>query len=173
MKDEGSNETLIDFYCGQGMDSAGRKIDAIWQFADHQLEHQHDYIQWLFPLFQPSQTNPQAPRLDRQTAALFSQDENLSNRTLRSLDMMLAFYGFERDGEDVDRSRDFDSRCEYWLRPNDHNHLRLTRIIQFLKQIGQVDIARSLQENLVELGSGPWGRERVSEKTLRIWRDLV
>ena len=56
-----SRNFLIEFYLGQRPDSAGRMIDEILVWDDELLEDTHDYIQWLFPFFEPSPYNPTPP----------------------------------------------------------------------------------------------------------------
>ena len=41
---------LLRFYAGTGPDDRGRFLREIHQWPDDELEHTHDYIQWLFPL---------------------------------------------------------------------------------------------------------------------------
>jgi hypothetical protein len=54
---------LLDFYRGTQLDSSGRMLHEIWDWTDDDLEAIHDFIQWLFPLPEPSQFNPDAPLL--------------------------------------------------------------------------------------------------------------
>jgi hypothetical protein len=48
---------LLAFYRGQAPDDAGRWLKDIWEWDDEQLETTHDFIQWLFPLPEPSRFN--------------------------------------------------------------------------------------------------------------------
>jgi hypothetical protein len=123
-----ANERLLRFYTGKGTDSRGRTIEDIWRFTPDDLEGIHDYIQWLFPLAEPSAFNPDAPLLDEETIATFRSDPELRKRVARSLDVMLAFYRGRRD----------------WLTPQNHNFLRLTRILKSLTALGLEDRAREL-----------------------------
>ena len=52
-----AESALITFYRGSGTDHAGRRIDEILSWDDAALESVHDYIQWLFPLDEPSRFN--------------------------------------------------------------------------------------------------------------------
>ena len=53
----------LDFYRGNGPDSEGRTLAEILAWSDDELEAVHDYIQWLFPLPEPSMFNADAPVL--------------------------------------------------------------------------------------------------------------
>jgi Opioid growth factor receptor (OGFr) conserved region len=58
------NSLIIAFYSGTGPDNRGRYLHEIQQWADDRLEGVHDYIQWLFPLPEPSGFNVAAPVLN-------------------------------------------------------------------------------------------------------------
>ena len=59
---------LTEFYKGTGTDSEGRTIAMIWAYSHNQWEATHDFIQWLFPLPEPSRFNPSAPVLSEKQA---------------------------------------------------------------------------------------------------------
>jgi hypothetical protein len=61
------------------------------------LELKHDYIQWLFPLPEPSPVNPEAPTLTPEAVNGFGSDLALKARLRRALEKMLAFYGIAVD----------------------------------------------------------------------------
>ncbi len=81
---------LTDFYNVKGTDGAGRLITGVWEFSLDERETVHDYIQWLFPLTEPSQFNPDAPLLTADDI------ENIRDTfVLYSYRKMLAFYGLQ------------------------------------------------------------------------------
>ncbi|HEY6287985.1 MAG TPA: opioid growth factor receptor-related protein, partial [Nitrospiraceae bacterium] len=63
------------------------------------LERTHDYIQWLFPLPERSSANPDAPLLSLADIRAFGESEELRSNLVRSLVVMLRFYGLEVSGE--------------------------------------------------------------------------
>jgi hypothetical protein len=85
---------LIRFYRGLAKDPAGRSIDQIWQMTAEELEENHDFIQWLFPLPQRSKYNPKAPVLSQKDIDTFIQDKVLRERVRKSYWLMLRFLGF-------------------------------------------------------------------------------
>ena len=122
---------ILSFYGGAGEDHAGRRWDDILRWPDERLEQVHDFIQWLFPLPEPSPVNPLAPVLDRETIAAFAARPELRANLRASLERMLRFYGLDlRDGPTVTRTANFAARARNWLTPNNHNHLRITRILR-------------------------------------------
>lgn len=163
----------MSFYQG-GRDAEGRTLAEILSWNDERLEAVHDYIQWLFPTRQPSGVNPVAPLVTDATAAAFADDLVLRDRLRTAFDRMLVFYGLHRKGGriEIDPSR-FALRSRVWLRPGNHNHLRLTRILQSLAALGLGDDARALQRCLLEdLCGGPQG-DNVSRRTVEFWRNAL
>jgi hypothetical protein len=164
------SDPAVAFYSG-GRDAAGRTLDEILAWDDDRLEAVHDYIQWLFPTRQPSGVNPFAPLVIDETVRTFVADELLRARLRHALERMLAFYGLRRHGSriDIDAAR-FPARAPTWLNPGNHNHLRLTRMMDSLSALGLRDDALALKRCLLEdVCAGP-GAARVSERTREFWR---
>ncbi len=165
-------DRLVAFYQGDGADSAGRLISEVWAFDHDDLEWHHDFIQWLFPLPQPSRFNAGAPVLTPEAAAAFQASDDLRARLLRSLDMMLAFYGFERAAGAIALAPGFEARVDEWAWPEDHNHLRLSRMIQSLDILGLPGEARSLRAALLKVARA-LGPARISRGTVGHWQSLL
>ena len=136
----------------------------------------HDYIQWLFPLKEPSRANPSAPLLTSEDIAWFRESPPRLEALHRAFDRILAFYGFEAVGSGGDtrirRSSDWPSRSANWLRPANHNHLRLTRIMKSLILLGLSEEARALSLVLLELAGDPKNRA-FSRTTVRLWNEAL
>lgn len=111
---------LARFYMGHGTDGKGRTLEVVLAFSDEDMEEVHDYIQWLFPLPEPSKAQPRTPVMTEADLELFRTDEAIRANVLRSFNRWV----------------DFMEGTTHWLRPRDHNHLRITRIIRFLTLIG-------------------------------------
>ena len=165
------NEQLLRFYRGDGTDNEGRRIADVWRYSLDDLEAVHDYIQWLFPLDERSAFNPHAPLLDAATTAEFRRDDALRGNVERSLEVMLDFYGFAREADRIIRGPAFVERSRQWLRPGNHNFLRLTRILKSLSLLGHEVRAEQLLTCLDEVY-----RERpmvIGSNTVGYWRSAV
>src|SRR5689334_20682072 len=57
----GTMSQIVDFYRGLTIDTEGRLLQDLWNWDDESLEVSHDFIQWMLPLRDPSQFNPDAP----------------------------------------------------------------------------------------------------------------
>jgi hypothetical protein len=164
-----SESAIVRFYEGTGRDHRGRRLDDILALPDEALEHVHDYVQWLFPLDEPSAFNSHAPLVGAADRAAFRDDQALADNLRRSFDRMLGFYGFEWSGGAVRRGKIWPDRSALWLNPYNHNYLRLTRIMKSLALLGQEELARALREALLaEYDRAP---ERIGPTTRSYWQN--
>jgi hypothetical protein len=168
---------VVAFYSG-GVDHRGRTLESILSWTDAELEAVHDYIQWVFPTVARSGVNPSAPYVTTDTVATFAASDELRGALRRSLERMLGFYGLRRAGDgdrvriEIDQAR-FAERARTWLHPGNHNHLRLTRIIQSLAALGLPADAAALQRCLVEDVYGGPGRHLITRDTYEFWKNAV
>lgn len=172
------NNQIVSFYAGRAVDDRGRSLRQIWRWPDEKLERVHDYIQWLFPLTEPSGFNPEAPTLDEEAIHEFRTRPELRTNLRVSFIRMLVFYGFELIEEDPLRvvpSESFHDRSRNWLTSSNHNHLRITRILKSLRLLGLEEEAAAFFRCL----KGLYGKEsvmprpRISEETFSYWRSAV
>ncbi|KAK3616329.1 hypothetical protein LTR22_027109 [Elasticomyces elasticus] len=65
-------------------------------WSDDELEDNHEYIQWLFPIPECSRRqHEEAPPLDPETRDAFHARQELRDRMHRAWKRMMAFYGLE------------------------------------------------------------------------------
>jgi hypothetical protein len=131
---------LVSFYRGVGRDDRGRSLTDVQRQSQHDLEKVHDYIQWMFPLPEPSAANPGAPVLTASDIEEFNTNADLNSALRTSFSVMLTFYGLTLT-EEAGRMRvvpglQFQERSRAWLRPGNHNFLRITRILRCLNTLG-------------------------------------
>ena len=129
------DDRLVRFFRG-GANDAGRTHDEILAWDDGRLEQVHDYIQWLFPLQEPSSANLAAPVLDAASISAIRRDPAMQARLRKGFTRMLKFYGFEQREGTIVEGRAFGNAAAEWLHPGDHNHLRITRILRSLRVLG-------------------------------------
>jgi hypothetical protein len=84
---------LVDFYRGEGTNPEGRSLIDIWAWPDDDLEAVHDFIQWLFPLPEPSRFNPDAPLLTEEDIGAFRSGPLLQANLMKSFERILGFLG--------------------------------------------------------------------------------
>jgi hypothetical protein len=142
---------LHAFLANIGTDGRSRNVEEVLTFSDDELERVHDYIQWLFPLPTRSSAQPNAPALtDGEIAAIRADARALDNLS-RATERMLRFYG----------------RTEWWLTWSDHNHLRISRILQSLRLLTGMDAARRFHDGILSLHEA--AGSPISPHNLRYW----
>ena len=162
--------TLTEFYNGLGRDSEGRTLADLWAYSDGELESVHDFIQWLFPLRDPSRFNPDAPRLTDADIAAFRDNPEMRRNVRRSFDVLLAFLGLRYQEGRVVEAGDFDSKRRVFGRPN-HNWLRITRVLLSLRLLGLDEESLAFFQFLKGLREAP--RSAITDETFRFWRDAA
>lgn len=169
---------IIAFYSGAEPDHQGRYLHEIHRWSDEQLESVHDYIQWLFPLPEPSGFNPTAPILTRESVRDFRTRPELQQKLRISFLRMLKFYGLEihsSERPNVTRSSAFAARATVWLSAGNHNHLRITRILKSVRLLGLELEAKAFFECLAEIYSDEESKPlpAISEETFLFWQEAV
>lgn len=137
-----ASASIVAFLEGEGPDACGRAVFNVLAFNNAEIESHHDFIQWLFPLREPSRAVPDSPVLTDADVEAIKQSGMAQCALAAATDRMDAFY---RDTHD-------------WLMPNDHNHLRITRIIRSLRQLvgdEQADAFRASILSRVEATRAP------------------
>ncbi|XP_029908394.1 opioid growth factor receptor-like protein 1 isoform X2 [Myripristis murdjan] len=156
---QGSGMPNLEFYLGKRPSSPGvvfiYEFHTQWYQKYYKLEHEHTFIQWLFPL-QEKGVNYQASELTEEEIEAFCANNTAKMNLLESYKLMLDFYGIElcsvETGE-VKRAPNWKERF-YNLNHNTHNNLRITRILKCLGTLGfthyQVPLVRFfLEETLI------------------------
>ena len=135
-------DRLIAFWTGVETNQSGHRLRAILDANDDWLEYNHDWVQWLFPLPEPSLAVPESPVLTPLTVACIRNNVEIK-----------ALYW-----EAVGRVSSFYSNTDVWLRYTDHNHKRITRILRSMKLVlGWADAMLFYEhiKSLTELAGNP------------------
>ncbi len=173
-----SNMKIIDFYTNAAPDHRGRYLLGILQWPDELLETSHDYIQWLFPLSERSGFNSHAPTLDAQTIQQFRVRMDLQQNLRRSFLRMLTFYGLRMDESRparVLRAPFFAERSANWLTLGNHNHLRITRILKSMHELGLEVLAAAFLDCLVTIYVQESAKAipSISEESFDFWKGAI
>lgn len=159
--------SILDFYRG-GQNDRGVTLEEIWRWDDAKLESHHDFIQWLFPLKKQSRFNPSAALTDDTVIAAFKQDKSLQDKMVRSLDVMLKFYGFEWSGDQIVMGPHFAKQAQNWLKSGSHNYLRISRILTSLRLHGLESYAGALMHALEQVNKQY--SNQIDPQTFSIWK---
>ncbi|MBS4168266.1 opioid growth factor receptor-related protein [Parachlamydia sp. AcF125] len=159
---------LKSFLRGEGKNRGGHPvtIEEIHRYTYEEKEEKHDFIQWLFPSSQPSAYNPHAPVLTEDLLDELVRDEEVMKNLKKSFLVMLDFYGLKYEKGKVDKASHFETRT-FWIRPGDHNHQRITRILECLGNFGLIEEKKSFLDFLRTLKNEfPHG---ISEVSFKYW----
>ncbi|KAM5256515.1 opioid growth factor receptor-like protein 1 [Ctenodactylus gundi] len=107
-----------------------------WKGDYEKLEHNHTYIQWLFPLREQG-LNFYAKELTTYEIEEFKKTKEAIRRFLLAYKMMLEFFGIklvDKTGN-VARALNWQERFQH-LNESQHNYLRITRILKSLGELG-------------------------------------
>ncbi len=142
---------IIGFLEGKTPDHRGRMLSMLWKQTDDDAENTHDYIQWMFPLDEPSQTVSGAPVLND-----FDIDEVRENQ--------LAIGNLE---ESARWFLGFLERSDHWVTEYDHNHLRITRVIKSLRLLASDEAADEFRDKVIALAGN--NLDSVDEEARDFW----
>ena len=123
---------IVSFLEGKAPDHRGRILAMLLQQTDHQAETTHDYIQWLFPLNEPSRSVNGAPVLTELEIDEIRQISLAQANLAKSARWFLGFL----------------ERNDHWIIKYNHNHLRITRVIKSLRLLAS-DKAADEFKNIV------------------------
>ncbi|WP_160174103.1 NADAR domain-containing protein [Endozoicomonas montiporae] len=146
----------LDFYRSGGrIEGQSHTLAQIRKMTTLQLEGEHQYIQLLFPNEHVSPGNPGAPLLTPEMVQQIESDDELQHEFQNSFDQMLTFWGLERCRNSITVSQEDAEKHALWKGGFNHNHKRITRVLNCLMAFDYKECARNLEAALQ--------RERVND----------
>jgi len=166
---EYNTESLQAFYHGNIPNPNGLFLQDIYTFSNAELEINHSFIQWLFPLQEKSRFNRIAPCLTDEQVFIFQKDSVFKGNLLRSFCIMMEFYGIKVscDDELLFQVIDLEQARKKWLKPYDHNQMRITRIMECMDLFEYGIYASALRTMIRNI---PDIETIVNTETLEYWK---
>ena len=142
---------FLSFLEGTSPDVLGRTLEEIWGYNDAEIEGVHNFIQFIFPTNQKSASMPGVPILTAQDIEAITQSEIAKSNLIKSVDWFVQFL----------------ERNNHWITQYNHNHLRISRMIQSVRLlVGDIeaDFVRSQVMAIVSKS-----KNKVSDKSKAFW----
>ena len=143
---------IVSFLEGKSPDHRGRILAMLLQQTDHQAETTHDYIQWLFPLNEPSRSVNGVPVLTELEIDEIRQISLAQANLAKSARWFLGFL----------------ERNDHWITNYNHNHLRITRVIKSLRLLASDKAADEFRDKVLALAGD--NLNLVDQKARGFWR---
>ena len=126
-----ADKEVIDFYNNNYSQYAPYDIQDIINADFDFWEGCHNFIQWAFPLMEPSNHNPDAPIItDPET--YYSLNKNMVVRLVEKFCSFLGIAIYVENYDEYAFALHYSRIREWWVDGN-HNLLRITRLLKFLK----------------------------------------
>lgn len=156
------------FFRDEEVDYKGRLLSDLLNLSDFWLENNHDVIQLMFPIKQGTKFNRFAPVVQQSDIWDFMEERDLREIHRVCLDRWLTFFGLRREIATLSplKCEGFGPKDYAWLKPRDHNHKRITRILKSLYILGQPELAKSMSSEFTRIAS-MYGE--VEDKTIKHW----
>lgn len=160
----------VTFFEGRTTDDKGRTITDILQYNTVRLECLHDYIQRIFPLQEASKFSDAQQITDSEIDAIAKSKAARTN--IQALyQKMLQFWKI--DDERIARWGKL-TPMRLWNMPNNHNHLRMTRVLKSLKLLRMEQEYMDFSNRIsCLLSMHKVGLAHISKKTANIWAENI
>lgn len=143
---------VLSFLQDTAPDHQGRFLSDILKFNDQQTESTHDFIQWMFPLNEPSSASPDAPIWEHGEMALIRKSSLAAHNLNESTQWFLNFL----------------KRNDHWRVAHNHNHLRITRMIKSVRLLQGDPAANALRDKVLAMAET--SKDEISQTSLQYWR---
>lgn len=136
-----------DFLCNCCPDHRDLMLDDVLAYTAEKFETDHQFIQWIFPLMEPSPFNPHAPVLNKGECAHMRDDPHVSAGLQRAFVFVLKNYGMTWVDGAVLPLADA-SRGWMILQSPSHHDKHVSRVLRSLTLLGMRDEALAMLAHL-------------------------
>jgi len=170
---------LMQFYKGVyegGRNKNNTTLEEVWKFSDYELEHIHNYIQWMFPIVEPDYWNRDTPKLCEADIQEFKTNKSLKTKVAKSLLVISQFWGFDIDWDDsgklkMMKSASYGEKSKKWQTGMNHNFLRITRVIHCLNDLGFRELAETFYGGIMKVAAE--NPRRINANSVEHWKNAM
>jgi len=183
------NEPSPVFSISSGGMKRDLKFSDMLQFDSYECEHNHKYLQWMFPLDEPSHFHRDVPVAGDDDIRSIRQSQTALDNLKKGFEFILDFYGFRtvdnfgvrygaRPWMTVGRdllvvpNPDWALISPRWLTKRNHNFLRITRVLKSMMLFGLESEAVAFYKALEHLYY-KGGDQFIGQETFDFWTDSV
>ncbi|WP_097005305.1 opioid growth factor receptor-related protein [Lacrimispora amygdalina] len=167
--------TYEDFFQNKARNINSNYLKDYWDMSNDELEIKHDYIQYMFPLYEYSKVEPFIPILTEYEMNQIKRDSMqyslIQENIKKSFKMMLRFYGLKLEKVEIEKGNDFEKRKEIWINSGNHNYLRITRILKCLMIFEMMDEAMAFYRILLKLKEEY--QEEIDDVSVEFWTEAI
>lgn len=156
------------FFSSKVPDYKGRYIKDLRSTTNFWLENDPSVIEWLFPIDFSSAPQRHSPVITKEDIAFFSENYLLQAIHRKSLDRFLNYYGLTRLDNVLAPNENLNPFMNTWLKSENINHKKITRMIRSLKLLGQAELSNSLSNEFIRIANR-YGE--VNDLALSDWRE--
>ena len=146
---------LTDFLLHEGKTDSGLHFSDVIYMKKDELETTHDYIQWIFPLPEPSRFVPGSP-------VLTQEEYDALHKGLYHLDRLVMAKG---------RFLTFLDEYDGWMVDIDHNHARISRVLKCLSLFRGLEYSSKFWDQVFYLLAR--ANKDVSQQTKNFWQEAI
>ena len=161
-----NNQLLLHFFLNNEDQRIPHRHEDIVVFTDDEVEAYHDFIQWIFPTSQPSRFNGDAPTIDENFAAMLYDNQCALQNYCKSCRRYLHYMDFDCNGDG--NIHTYHGGRPFYRLPY-HNFLRITRILQSLRETGHPQCSANLFTQMMDMLHATRNHP-VSSTTIAYWQ---
>ncbi len=157
----------VDFLKGKTTDRHGRKITDFMNLSEREMEDDHEWIQWVFPINTPSPHNPFAGQIFDGASGYFRQGSKLADQQFNFLNKYSDSIGLGWRNGKPDPQKFFSVIND----PYNHHVKRISRVLKHLMLTGKHYTAKHWFSWLLQMiGYNP---NVISGYTVALWAAIV
>ena len=163
---------IVDFYINSGLSADGLTLADMLAKSDEEIETSHIWVQWIFPLNETSNYNVDAPVVIAEDIVALRSNAG-HNSYHRSVLRFMSFYGMVFSEGMLVPGKRFEQISAGWLKKDNHNLKRITRIIRCAVLLKLNSAAKKISAGFIALKENPFGVVNLEPETLKYWADAV
>jgi hypothetical protein len=149
------NSKLVEFFTQGGMDNKGRTLRDILSQSDEWLEATHDWVQWVFPIPEPSRFNKGAPIVGAEDYRAIRKSDIID----QAVERFTKFLKLREAGKPD------------WFVLHNHNAMRASRCLRFLDLMPtSADALKACHIRIALRSLAVRFPDQVNDDTLHYWR---